>query len=114
MNTEIPWRPVSVGPIAPGARLIPGARVIAARTADTSDNLGTTTSIGELAPGVPIAACGHSFGSWIAMRAACASPAVDRATGPSSHRQPPGDGGCPGVGSEQTTPVSSWPVRSGP
>jgi alpha/beta superfamily hydrolase len=29
-------------------------------------------------PGVPVAACGHSFGSWVAMRAAVVTPGVDR------------------------------------
>jgi alpha/beta superfamily hydrolase len=45
---------------------------------ELDDALAVLARLGELAPGVPIATCGHSFGSWIAMRAACASPAVDR------------------------------------
>jgi alpha/beta superfamily hydrolase len=30
------------------------------------------------APGAPISVCGHSFGSWVGLRAAAASPSVDR------------------------------------
>ncbi|HEY1694137.1 MAG TPA: alpha/beta fold hydrolase [Polyangiaceae bacterium] len=31
-----------------------------------------------LAPGVPVSVCGHSFGSWVGLRAAAADGAVDR------------------------------------
>jgi hypothetical protein len=31
-----------------------------------------------LAPGVPLSVCGHSFGSWVGLRAAAADGAVDR------------------------------------
>lgn len=45
---------------------------------ELDDALAVIAHLRARAPGVPIAACGHSFGSWIAMRAACVSPEVDR------------------------------------
>jgi alpha/beta superfamily hydrolase len=45
---------------------------------ELDDALAVIAHLRARAPGVPVAACGHSFGSWIAMRAACASPGVDR------------------------------------
>ena len=45
---------------------------------ELDDALAVIARLREVAPGVPVAACGHSFGSWIAMRAACVAPGVDR------------------------------------
>jgi uncharacterized protein len=45
---------------------------------ELDDTLAVLTHLHALVPGVPVAACGHSFGSWIAMRAASASTDVDR------------------------------------
>jgi len=45
---------------------------------ELDDALAVIARLRELAPGVPVASCGHSFGSWIAMRAACIAAGVDR------------------------------------
>jgi uncharacterized protein len=48
---------------------------------EVHDALAVIAYLRALAPGVPVAACGHSFGSWICMRAASAAsaaPGVDR------------------------------------
>jgi len=47
---------------------------------ETDDALQVMTRLRTLAPRVPVALCGHSFGSWIAMRAAsrAADAGIDR------------------------------------
>ncbi len=45
---------------------------------ERDDALSVIAHLRARAPGVPVTACGHSFGSWIAMRAASVSPEVDR------------------------------------
>lgn len=45
---------------------------------EVDDARAVTEHVHRVVPGVPIAICGHSFGSWVGLRAAAASPAVDR------------------------------------
>ena len=45
---------------------------------EVDDARAVTEHMRGVVPGVPIAICGHSFGSWVGLRAAAASPAVDR------------------------------------
>jgi alpha/beta superfamily hydrolase len=45
---------------------------------ETDDCLAVVAALRERAPGVPVSLCGHSFGSWIALRAAARDGAVDR------------------------------------
>lgn len=45
---------------------------------EVEDARAVTEYLWGVVPGVPIAICGHSFGSWVGLRAAAASPAVDR------------------------------------
>jgi alpha/beta superfamily hydrolase len=45
---------------------------------ERDDALAVLASLRARAPGVPIAACGHSFGSWVAIRAAAMAADVDR------------------------------------
>lgn len=46
---------------------------------ELGDALAVIAHLVERAPGLPVACCGHSFGSWVAMRAAAGAPQVDRA-----------------------------------
>jgi alpha/beta superfamily hydrolase len=45
---------------------------------EVEDVLAVLEALGRAAPGVPIAVCGHSFGSWVGLLAADQSKAVDR------------------------------------
>jgi uncharacterized protein len=45
---------------------------------EVDDARAITEHVRRAVSGAPIAICGHSFGSWVGLRAAAASPAVDR------------------------------------
>lgn len=45
---------------------------------EVDDALAVIDELRRAVPGVPIAVCGHSFGSWVGLRAAARSPSVDR------------------------------------
>ena len=45
---------------------------------EVDDARGVVAHLRGLAPGVPITVCGHSFGSWIGLRAAAADGGVER------------------------------------
>jgi alpha/beta superfamily hydrolase len=45
---------------------------------EVDDARAVVAHLHAVAPGVPIAMCGHSFGSWVGLRAAGHAPGVDR------------------------------------
>jgi hypothetical protein len=46
---------------------------------EVADAIAVAEHLRELAPGVPLSMCGHSFGSWVGLRAAAADGGVERA-----------------------------------